>query len=138
MPATPDPRTAARAGLSALIVGVAIVLAAVATSSGALFLVGAAISGLGFGPSFAGVFRALTDMADPDRRAELVSSVLTAAYLAFSAPALAAGLAVTQVGLRDTVEVYGVSLIVVAAVALALTGRLDAVSARPVAGTSLT
>ena len=77
-------------------------------------------------------------MADPDRRAELVSSVLTAAYLAFSVPALAAGLAVTQVGLEDTVVVYGVTLIVVASVALALTGRLDAVSARPVAGTSLT
>lgn len=133
-----DPRTAARYGLSALIAGVAVVLSAVALSSGALFLVGAAICGLGFGPSFAGVFRALTDMADPDRRAELVSSVLTAAYLAFSAPALAAGLAVTQVGLQNTVEVYGISLIVVASVALALTGRLDAVSARPVAGTSLT
>ena len=133
-----DPRTAARAGLSALIAGVAVVLLAVVTSSGVLFLIGAAISGLGFGPSFAGVFRALTDMADPDRRAELVSSVLTAAYLAFSAPALAAGLAVTQVGLEDTVVVYGATLIVVASVALALTGRLDAVSARPVAGTSLT
>jgi MFS family permease len=133
-----EPRTTARWGLSALITGVVIVLLALSASSSVLFLVGAAVSGLGFGPAFAGIFRALTDMAFEDRRAELVSSVLTAAYLAFSVPALVAGLAVTQFGLRDTVEVYGVTLIVVASTALALTGRLQAVSPRPVTGTSLT
>ncbi len=133
-----DPRTTARGGLTALIAGVVTVLAALAASSGGLFLAGAAICGLGFGPSFAGIFRALTDLAVADRRAELVSSVLTAAYLAFSIPALAAGLAVTQFGLRGTVEVYSLTLIAVATTALALTGRLAAVSVRPAAGTSLT
>lgn len=132
-----EPRTTARFGLCALIVGVALVLAAVLASSGALFLAGTAICGVGFGPSFGGIFRALTAMADEDRRAELVSSILTAAYLAFSIPALAAGLAAGEAGLRSTAKVYGGALLAVAAVALALTGRIESVSPRPAAGTTV-
>ena len=51
--------------------------------------------------------------------------MLTVSYLAFSVPAIIAGIAVTQVGLRETAEVYGVVLIALAALALALSGALD-------------
>ena len=44
-------------------------------------------------------------------------------YLAFSVPALVAGIAVTEVGLRDTAEVYGAALIAIAAIALMLSLR---------------
>lgn len=128
-----DPRASARGGLAALIIGMGVVLVALTIASTALFLIGAATCGLGFGPSFAGVFRSLTEMADPARRAELVSSVLAVAYLAFSGPALLAGIAVTQVGLQETAQVYAAVLIVVASVALALSGRLEgAAVAEPV------
>lgn len=120
-----DPRTAARGGLTAVIAGLVLVLIALQTASNPLFLLGAAVAGLGFGPAFAGVFRSLTEMAIEDRRAELVSSVLAVAYLAFSGPALLAGIAVTQVGLKETAEVYSVALIVVASVALLLSSRLE-------------
>jgi len=120
-----DPRAAARGGLSALIAGVVLVLVALQTASNPLFLTGAAVCGLGFGPSFAGVFRSLTGMAHEERRAELTSSVLAVAYLAFSGPALLAGIAVTQVGLKETAEVYAVVLLAVAAVALLLSSRLE-------------
>jgi MFS family permease len=120
-----SPRFTARAGLGALIVGVGIALAALAVGSNTGFLVGTAICGLGFGPAFAAVFGVITDMAPPERRGELVSSVLTVAYVAFSVPAAAAGVAVTQFGLRDTAEVYGTVLIALAAMALLLSGELD-------------
>lgn len=117
-------RATARGGLAALIVGITLALVALVAGSGALFLAAAAICGLGFGPSFGGVFRVLATLAPPDRKAEVVSSVLAIAYLAFSVPAVVAGLGVEAIGLRATAEVYGATLIAVAAVALVLTGRL--------------
>ena len=119
------PRKTARGGLLALIAGVAVCLAALAAESSALFLVGGAIAGLGFGPAFAGVFRSLSLRAPADGRAALLSAVYVVSYLAFSVPAIIAGAAVTQLGLRDTAEIYGLALIAIAVVALALSANLD-------------
>ena len=118
-------RATARGGLVALIVGVGIALAALAVESNALFLTGSAIAGLGFGPSFAGVFRVLTGLAPVEQRAALVSAVLTVSYLAFSVPAVVAGAAIPDLGLRETAEIYGGVLIALALLALALSGELD-------------
>jgi len=118
-------RLAARGGLSALIVGVVIVLLALHERSTPLFLVGTGVAGLGFGPAFAGAFRAITSRAPVDQRAELVAAVYVASYLAYSLPALAAGIAVTQFGLHDTADVYGAALIVLALLALGLSHRLQ-------------
>jgi MFS family permease len=120
-----SPRRTARGGLTALIVGLAAVLVALAEGSTALFLLGSAICGLGFGPAFAGVFRSLTSSAPADGRASLVSSILTVSYLAFSVPAVAAGVAVTQLGLEETAEIYGAVLIALAGLALVLSGALE-------------
>ncbi len=119
-----SPRLTAQAGLGALIAGVALALVALAVESGAIFLAGAAVCGLGFGPAFAGIFRVLTTMAPADRRAEVVSSVLTVSYIAFSLPAVAAGFGVVQIGLRSTAAIYGGALIAMATLALLLSGRL--------------
>jgi MFS family permease len=118
-------RTAARGGLVALILGVALALLALNDGSTALFLLATAIAGLGFGPAFAGAFRAVSNRAPADQRAALVASVYVASYLAYSLPALAAGIAVTRFGLLDTANVYGTVLIVLAVVALALSHRLE-------------
>ena len=120
-----SPRRTARGGLVALIAGIAIALAALLAESPGLFLAGAFVAGIGFGPSFAGTFRALTLRAPEDQRAGVVSAVLVVSYLTFSIPAILAGIAVTQIGLRDTTEIYGALLIAIAAVALALSGNLD-------------
>jgi Major Facilitator Superfamily len=119
-------RLSTRGGLAALMVGVAVVLAGLHAVSLALFLVGAAIAGLGFGPAFSGAFRSLSSLAESHERAGLVSSILAVAYLAFSLPAIAAGVAVTQLGLRETADIYGAALIALSALALALSGRLQA------------
>src|SRR4051794_11041836 len=118
-------RSTARGGLAALIAGVALTLVGINSGSLAVFLVGSAVAGLGFGPAFAGAFRALSSLAPVHERAGLVSAILVVSYLAFSLPAVAAGLAVTRFGLHDTADVYGAALIVVAAAALALSGRLQ-------------
>ena len=118
-------RSTARGGLVALIAGIALALLALEERSSALFLAATAIVGLGFGPAFAGAFRALTSHAPADQRAAFVSSILTVAYLAFSLPAVAAGAAVTQLGLHQTADIYGAVLIALAAVALVLSRRLE-------------
>jgi MFS family permease len=108
-----------------VIAGLVVVVISVSSASNALFLVGAALCGLGFGPAFAGIFRSLAERAPVNRRAELVSAILTVSYLAFSLPAIAAGVAVTQVGLRDMAQVYGIVLIVIATLALVLSRGVD-------------
>jgi MFS family permease len=118
-------RAAARGGLVALILGVALALLALRDGSTALFLVATGVAGLGFGPAFAGAFRAISNRAPEDQRAALVASVYVVSYLAYSLPALAAGIAVTRYGLHDTADVYGVALILLALVALALSHRLE-------------
>ena len=127
-------RATARGGLVALIAGIGLALVALAAESNLLFLTGGAIAGLGFGPSFAGVFRVLTGLAPVEQRAGLVSAVLTVSYLAFSLPAVVAGAAVPDLGLRETAEIYGGVLIGLAAVALALSGQLDDGPARAPVG----
>jgi MFS family permease len=117
-------RASARGGLGALMVGVAIVLVGLQIDSLALFLVGAAMAGLGFGPAFSGAFRALSTLAPSDQRAGLASAILAVAYLAFSLPAIAAGAAATELGLHETANIYGVALIILAAAAIALSHRL--------------
>lgn len=119
------PRETTRRGLAALISGVALALAALMLGSSVLFLTGGAIAGLGFGPAFAGVFRMLSGLAPAEHRAGLLSSVFIVSYVAFSLPAVAAGAAVTAFGLRGTAEVYGLALIALAVLALALSGSLD-------------
>ena len=119
------PQTTARGGLVGVIAGLGVVVWALAIESSALFLVGSAITGLGFGPAFSSVFRVLSERAPADQRAGLVSSVFAVSYIAFSLPAVAAGAAITQFALRETAEVYGGVLIALAAVALLLSSRLD-------------
>ena len=118
-------RSTARGGLAALIAGVALALIGLEAGSLALFLLGTAAAGLGFGPAFAGAFRSLSSRAPVEQRAALVSAILVVSYLAFSLPAVAAGAAITQLGLHETADIYGIALIVIAAVALALSGQLE-------------
>lgn len=54
-----------------------------------------------------------------------MSSVLVVAYLAFSVPAVLAGAVVTQLGLHETADIYGIGLIALAAVALGLARHLQ-------------
>ena len=96
------PETMTRAGITGMFVGAVLFALALATSSLPIFLVGAVIAGAAYGLGFLGPFRSLSPLAQPHERAALISAFYVVAYLAFSIPALVAGLLITDVGLRST------------------------------------
>ena len=112
----------ARASL-ALLVGIAITLVAVATGSTVLLYLGSTVAGAGFGPAFAGVFRSLAPLAPPEGRSGLVAAIYIVSYLAFSVPAVAAGVALTHYDLADTTYGYGAVLIALAGFTAFAVGR---------------
>ena len=110
-------------GSLVLIVGVALTLVAVAVDSSAGLYLGSALAGVGFGPAFSGVFRGLAPLAPPDQRSALLASIYVVSYLAFSVPAIIAGVAAAHYGLRDTTYGYGVVVIVLAALTTVAVSR---------------
>jgi MFS family permease len=115
-----SPRATMLAGCLFLLAGMAVTFGAIAATASAAFLVGTAVSGIGFGLAFLGSFRVVTALADPDDRAGLVAAVYIVGYLAFSVPALIAGIATTKFGLHSTALVYSAALAVLAAAAIGL------------------
>ena len=79
-----------------------------------MLVAGSLIAGIGFGTSFSGTLRALLPTAEPHHRAGLLSTFYVQAYLAFSLPAVAAGLLVPLAGLSTVTYVYGAVVIVLA------------------------
>jgi hypothetical protein len=114
-------RAAMLAGCLFLLAGTAVTYGAIATTTSAALLAGTAVAGVGLGLAFLGAFRTITALATPGQRAGLVTAIFTVLYLAFSVPALIAGVATTTFGLRSTTLVYSASL---AALAAAATGIL--------------
>jgi MFS family permease len=114
------PERMARAGTSALAAGTALFVVALAMSSFAVFVVAAVVAGAGFGAAFLGSLRTVSQLAEPHERAALLSAVYIVSYLAFSIPAVVAGVLITHVGLRDTSLGYGGLVAVVAVAAFAL------------------
>jgi hypothetical protein len=110
-------RAAMLAGCLFLLAGTAVTYGAIATTTSAALLAGTAVAGVGLGLAFLGAFRTITALATPGQRAGLVTAIFTVLYLAFSVPALIAGVATTTFGLHSTTLVYSASLAVLAAAA---------------------
>ena len=111
-----SPPAMARLGSAVLAIGAGLFLLALGWSSMSLFVMASIVSGAGFGSGFLGSLRAVSQLAEPYERAALLSAVYVVSYLAFSLPALVAGVVITSVGLRDTSFGYGgfVALVAVA------------------------
>jgi hypothetical protein len=114
-----DPPAAMGVGCLLLAVGVVGTVAAIAAGSAAGFFVATAFTGVGFGLAFLGVFRTLVALAPPAGRAGLITAIYIVSYLAFSVPVIAAGIAASHVGLRDTAQVYGLAVAALALLAAA-------------------
>ncbi len=114
-----SPPTAMLAGCLALLAGAVMTLAAIQTSSAAAFLTGTAIAGVGLGTGFVGAFRTVSALAAPAQRASLIAAIFIVTYLAFSIPALIAGVATTDFGLHQTALVYCAAIATLGAVAAA-------------------
>lgn len=106
-------------GAPTFVLGVALTEAAILSGHLWLFVLGSAVAGAGFGPAFAGALRSLAPLVAPTERGALLTAVYATAYLAFSAPALAAGVITTRVGLRETADGYAAVVIAVALAAIA-------------------
>ena len=115
-----SPRAAMLAGCLCLLAGMAVTFGAIATTTSPAFLTGTTVAGVGFGLAFQGSFRRITALAEPDDRAGLVTAIYIVGYLAFSIPALIAGVATTHFGLHPTALVYSASLAALAAAAVGI------------------
>ena len=122
-------RAAMLAGCLFLLAGVAVTFGAIATTTPAAFLAGTAVAGAGFGLGFSGAFRMTMALAMPSQSAGLVTAIFTVGYLAFSVPALIAGVATTKFGLHSTALVYSASLAALVAVAAGI--LLSGASGKP-------
>jgi MFS family permease len=99
--------------------GVAGTVASLWTGSVAVLFVAAVVTGFGFGAAFLGAVATITRGVHPGHRAGLLASIFVVGYLAFSLPAIAAGIAVGSIGIERTAEIYGLAVIVLALCAAA-------------------
>ena len=120
-------RRAMLTGCVALAAGVLVTVGGIAAAAPLTFYLGTVAAGAGFGAAFLGAFRSLIVLASPGRRSELAAAVYTAAYLAFSLPAVLAGVVTTRIGLRPTAMGYGLAVSGLAVTALLLTRTPDSV-----------
>ncbi|MEV4418925.1 MFS transporter [Patulibacter sp. NPDC049589] len=107
------------AGMATMLVGLALVVAAVWLDSPSLllFLLGGTASGAGAGAVFKGTVGTVASIAPPETRAEALAGLFLAGYLGLSVPAVGAGIALQYVSPRTTLT--GFAILVGAAIALA-------------------
>ncbi|MEA3119625.1 MAG: hypothetical protein QOI13_2895, partial [Paraburkholderia sp.] len=109
-------------GATALASGLLVTLAGVHADSVSIFFVGTGAAGIGFGSAFQGALRSVLPLAEPHERAGLMAALYVLSYLAFSIPAIIAGTMAHVVGLRLTTDIYGLTLVVLAALTLLASG----------------
>lgn len=117
------PRTSVIFGTSALALGTALSLGALALGSLPFYLAATAVTGMGFGTAFSGVVASLAPRIPPTERADTFAVIYVLAYSAFGVPAVVAGLLVGVFGLGPVVVGYGVIVIGLALIALVLRVR---------------
>jgi MFS family permease len=113
-------RLAMPLGCGALIAGMALVAAGLATASLALLVTGGVVAGVGQGLSFRAGLTAVNAAAPPEERSEVASSFFVVAYVAISVPVIGVGLLAEAAGLRTAGLVFAGVVAALAAVVLAL------------------
>lgn len=114
-----------------LALGTAGTLSAVDVGSAVLAAIGTVVARVGFGAAGLGAFGTMATLAGPTERGEVFAMVYVVSYLAFSVPAVLAGVAVGVVGLRPTAVVYGGVVVALSIVALVARLRLRGRQAQP-------
>ncbi|MDR6815237.1 MFS family permease [Neorhizobium sp. 2083] len=108
-------------GTTALMIGVLITLSGVHLQAVGLLFLGTAVAGLGFGSIFSNILKIVLPLAESHERAGLFAAFLVESYLAFSIPAIIAGLAAPALGLSTAAYFYGAVIIVLALISIAAT-----------------
>jgi MFS family permease len=120
------PWIGASVGSVALAAGMVTIVVAAAVGSGAAYLAGSVVGGIGFGLAFLGGLRTLVAAIPAEHRAAVMSAFYLVAYASLSVPAVVAGVVVTHLGLEPTFETFG-SIVT----GLALVVALEAWRTRP-------
>jgi len=106
-------------GTIGLLIGVALTIASVDELSSALFFVGTAIAGAGFGGAFQGAIRTVIPLARVHERSGVLSLLFVVSYVALGVPAVVGGyLVVHDGGLLTTARTYGFAVLVLAGLPL--------------------
>ena len=112
------PPMAIAAGCAGLIAGAAITLVSLAGPWDVPFYLGSVLTGLGAGATLGAVMRAMALLPAPAERGEFFAAVYVVGYLAFSLPAVIAGIFVVHAGLLATTVGYGIGVTVLALAAI--------------------
>jgi predicted MFS family arabinose efflux permease len=131
---TSPPERALLLGALVFTVGVAGTVSALFATSAGLLFISAVVTGFGFGAAFLGAVSTITRGVAAGHRAGLLAAIFVVGYLAFSVPAIAAGVAVGTFGLTRTTEVYGGIVVVLALLAAGGLLRARRALAQPAAG----
>lgn len=110
-------------GYPALAGGAIVSLGGVLAESLPVYIVGSVIAGSSFAATFLGALDSVSAQTLPPQRGQVFSAVFIVSYLAFSAPAVIAGLVVSHVGLQETVVGYVVYVLVLTIVGAVVTTR---------------
>ncbi|MFT4262038.1 MAG: MFS transporter [Nocardioides sp.] len=108
-------------GSAALLLGAALIATSILLTSALLFYGATVVAGTGFGLVFSAGPRQVMEFVPGDRRAATFASIYVVSYVAFSAPALVAGVLVRASGMRDVLLGYSVVVLLAAAVSLIAT-----------------
>lgn len=114
------PRLLLPAGLAAVITGVTAEGISFLIENPALIVMGAIVTGLGFGAVFSGTLRDLLPHVRSHERAEFFAVFYIVGYLAYGLSAIAAGLLSDAVGLRWAAAIYAAATIIVTGAAAAV------------------
>jgi MFS family permease len=106
-------------GCVALVIGSGITLVSLAGPWTIAFYAGSVLTGLGLGATLGAAMRTLSLLPAHSERGEFFASVYVVGYLAFSVPAIIAGICVVHAGLVKTTIGYGVGISLLALVAAA-------------------
>jgi MFS family permease len=118
-----DPRTLILRSSVIVVAGVGATLIAVLYDLTAGLYIGSVIAGVGLGAAFSGIVRSLGPLAPPDKRGALFGAVYIVVYVAISVPTIAAGVASSHYGLRDTTYAYGAVVMALAAATFVAVAR---------------
>jgi MFS family permease len=107
-------------GCVVLMLGMALLAAAIDTASLAMLIAAALVAGLGQGVSFRAGLAAVTEASPPGQRAEITSTFFIVIYVAISVPVIGVGLMAERYGLRHAGIAFAAAMGLLAAIALVL------------------
>ncbi|MGV9860176.1 MFS transporter [Gordonia sp. NPDC003425] len=110
-------------GYVALMVGAVISLSGVLSEVLVVYIVGSVIAGSGFAATFLGALDNLSARTPAAERGQVFSAVFITSYVAFSVPAVIAGLIVSHIGLQETAVAYVGYVLALAVVGAVVTVR---------------